>query len=170
MADLRVLTPADPADWPLWRDARLAALTDAPHAFRIRASDWHLGEEERWRARFARPDAVHVVAVLGDGRPVGLACGMPGPDGGAGGVSELRSVWVGPGARGRGLGDRLIAAVEAWAQHAGSTSLRLAVVPGNEAAVALYRRNGFAATGEPGAPLPGGATTEYVMTKRLPPA
>ncbi|MFD5921595.1 GNAT family N-acetyltransferase [Kitasatospora sp. NPDC058201] len=178
MADLRILTPADPADWPVWRDARLAALADAPHAFRVRSADWHHGGEARWRARFDRPDAVHVVAVRDDGRPVGLACGLPGPDGGDHGagtggdgaderVGELRSVWVGPAARGQGVGDRLIAAVEEWARRAGSTSLRLAVIPGNEAAVALYRRHGFAPTGAPGGLLPDGVTRELVMAKRL---
>ncbi|WP_380281142.1 GNAT family N-acetyltransferase [Kitasatospora purpeofusca] len=166
---LRVLTPADPADWPLWRDARLAALADAPYAFRVRRANWSAGGEEEWRARFARPDAVHVVAVAADGRPVGLAGGLPGRDGrgrdgGGGSVSELRSVWVGPRARGRGVGDGLLAAVEAWARRRGSASLRLAVLPGNAAAVALYRRHGFVDAG--GGEEEDGAA-ERVMVKRL---
>ncbi|GAA2786114.1 hypothetical protein RMN57_31760 [Kitasatospora sp. CM 4170] len=45
--------------------------------------------------------------------------------------------------------------------------LRLAVLPGNEPAVALYRRRGFVASGELGAPLPGGAGRELVMVKAL---
>ncbi|MER7703254.1 GNAT family N-acetyltransferase [Kitasatospora sp. NPDC097605] len=156
---LRVLTPGDPADWPLWREARLAALADAPHAFKVRLADWSAGGEEVWRARFARVDAVHVLAVAADGRPVGMAGGVPGD-----GVSELRSVWVGPAARGQGVGDRLLAAVEAWARGRGSAALRLAVLPGNTAAVALYRRHGFADTGD--AHDASGAT-ERVMVKRL---
>ncbi|MEV6975414.1 GNAT family N-acetyltransferase [Kitasatospora sp. NPDC093806] len=187
MISLRVLTPADPADWPLWRDARLAALAEAPYAFKRGLADWQSGGEALWRARFAQSDALHVVAVLPDGRPVGLASGVPVPDGrpadgaeggAAGGpaggtVSELRSVWVGPEARGRGVGDRLIAAVEAWARRSGSGALRLAVLPGNAAAVALYRRNGFADAdepgepGKPGEPLAGGMTREHVMVKQL---
>ncbi|WP_063794905.1 GNAT family N-acetyltransferase [Kitasatospora sp. MBT66] len=182
MIDLRFLTPADPDDWPLWRDARLAALRDAPHAFKVRLSDWPTGGEEEWRARFARRDAVHVVAVSADGRPVGLAGGIPSP--GRDGAAELRSLWVGPEARGRRTGDRLLAAVEAWARRTGRTSLRLAVLAGNAPAEALYRRNGFTDADEPDAPcapstpdrsvgggVPGAerAFGERVMVKRLVP-
>ncbi|MFE6747569.1 GNAT family N-acetyltransferase [Kitasatospora purpeofusca] len=147
MIDLRVLAPADPDDWPLWRDARLAALRDAPHAFKVRLSDWPTGGEEAWRARFARRDAEHLVAVSADGRPVGLAGGLPAP--GRGGAAELRSLWVGPEARGRRTGDRLLAAVEEWARRTGRTTLRLAVLAGNTPAEALYRRNGFTDACEP---------------------
>ncbi|MFE2108505.1 GNAT family N-acetyltransferase [Kitasatospora sp. NPDC059463] len=157
---LRVLTPADPADWPLWRDARLAALADAPYAFTARPADWSAGGEQEWRARFARTDALHVVAVGADGRPAGLAGGVPGAGPDAGAVSELRSVWVGPRARGRGVGDGLLGAVEGWARRRGSAWLRLGVLPGNTAAVALYRRHGFVDAHGSGGP-------ERVMVKRL---
>ncbi|MFC8829331.1 GNAT family N-acetyltransferase [Streptomyces sp. NPDC057137] len=96
---------------------------------------------------------------------VGMASGVPGDSG----VCELRSVWVGPGARGLGVADRLIAAVETWARQSGATTLRLAVIPGNEPAAALYRRNGFVRTDERGDRLSDGVTTEDVMTKTLRP-
>jgi ribosomal protein S18 acetylase RimI-like enzyme len=137
---LRTLT-AD--DWPLWRDARLAALTDAPHAFTSRLDEWHSGGERRWRTRLETPCTYNLVAVQG-GRPVGMASGVPGDDG----VPELRSVWVSPEARGQGLGDRLIGAVEAWARRSGGAELRLAVIEGNEPAVSLYRRLGFVDAGQ----------------------
>lgn len=159
MMHLRVLTTDD---WPLWRDARLVALRDAPYAFKSTLADWHSGGEERWRARFATPGIFQVVALL-DGRTVGMAAGLPGN----GGTRELRSVWVGPEARGRGVGDQLAAAVEGWARRSGATALRLAVLPGNESAVALYRRNGFLGTDEPGELLADGVTRERVMVKPL---
>ncbi|MFI0780814.1 GNAT family N-acetyltransferase [Streptomyces sp. NPDC021212] len=153
MVRLQVLT-AD--DWPLWREVRLAALTDAPHAFKATLADWHRGGEERWRARLTMPGAFHVVA-LQDGRAVGVAGGVPGADG----VRELRSVWVGPEARGLGVGDLLLAAVEGWARRSGGTTLKLAVFPGNDAAIALYRRHGFADQSVDG------VTGEQVMVKAL---
>lgn len=162
MVRLRVLTTND---WPLWREARLAALTEAPYAFKSRLVDWDRGGEERWRARLATPGAYNVVASL-NGRTAGMASGLPGD----GGVYELRSVWVGPEARGLGVADRLIAAVEAWARRSGAAALRLAVIPGNEPAIALYRRNGFVLTDERGDSLPDGMTTEQVMAKPLGPA
>lgn len=149
-------------DWPLWRDARLAALADAPHAFKSRLADWADGGERRWRSRFEMPGAYNVLA-LREGRPVGVASGVPGDNG----VSDLRSVWVSPDLRGRGVGDQLVSAVERWARRAGATTLRLTVIPGNEPAIALYRRNGFALTGERGSPLPDGTGWEQVMRKSL---
>jgi ribosomal protein S18 acetylase RimI-like enzyme len=149
-------------DWPLWREVRLAALAEAPHAFKSRLADWHRGGEERWRSRLEMPGTYNIVALL-DGRPVGMASGIPGDNG----VSELRSVWVSPEARGRGIGDRLIVAVETWALQSGAATLKLAVIPGNEPAIALYRRNGFVVTGEFGGLLSDGVTREQVMVKAL---
>ncbi|MFJ9949379.1 GNAT family N-acetyltransferase [Kitasatospora sp. NPDC091207] len=159
MVTLRVLTTDD---WPLWRTLRLAALADAPDAFKPRLADWHSGERERWRARLGIPGAHHVAALL-DGRAVGMASGLPGE----GGTRELRSVWVGSEARGRGIGSRLIAAVETWALESGGAVLKLTVLPGNEPAIALYRRNGFSTADELGGVRPEGITREHVMVKAL---
>ncbi|MER6300673.1 GNAT family N-acetyltransferase [Kitasatospora sp. NPDC001539] len=159
MVTLRLLTTDD---WPLLRTLRLAALEDAPHAFKSRLADWHRGEEERRRARLEIPGAHHVAALL-DGRAVGMASGLPGDRD----TRELRSVWVSSGARGRGIGTRLIAAVETWALESGGAVLKLAVLPGNEATLTLYRRSGFIAAREPGDVLPDGTSRELVMVKAL---
>ena len=159
MLSLRTVTIDD---WPLWREVRLAALAEAPHAFKSRLADWHRGGEERWRSRLEMSDSFNVIALL-DGRAVGMAAGVPVDSG----ISELRSVWVGPGARGRGVGDRLIAAVETWARRSDARRLTLAVILSNEAAIALYRRNGFVVTGQPGSLLADGVTREQVMEKTL---
>jgi ribosomal protein S18 acetylase RimI-like enzyme len=108
------------------------------------------------------PATYSIVALL-DGRIVGMAAGLPGD----GGACELRSVWVSPQARGRNVGDQLIAAVEGWARQRGATTLKLAVLPGNEPAVALYQRNGFVDTGELGDLLSDGVARERLMVKVL---
>jgi ribosomal protein S18 acetylase RimI-like enzyme len=149
-------------DWPLWRSVRLAALAEAPHAFKSRLVDWHSGGEEQWRARLEMPRTYNIIAFFND-QAIGMARGVP--DGG--GVSELRSVWVDRKARGRGVGDRLIAAVETWALRTGAKILRLTVIPGNEPAIALYRRNGFVVSGQLGSLMPDGVTREQVMQKAL---
>ncbi|WP_418955331.1 N-acetyltransferase family protein [Streptomyces tritici] len=154
MLRLHVMTSED---WPMWRQVRLAALADSPHAFRARLDDWSRGGEKQWRERLTAPGTYNLVAVL-DERAVGVARGVP--RGAGGGVVELRSVWVGPRARGRGVGDRLIAAVEAWALRTEADTLELAVRPDNESAVTLYRRNGFAFTGTD-------AAGQRLMAKRL---
>lgn len=158
---LVIVEPFTTDDWPVWREVRLAALAEAPHAFKSRLEDWR-SDEERWRARFEMPGAFNIVA-LEDSRTVGMASGIPGDDG----VSELRSVWVHPAARGHCVGDQLVAAVEAWAMRAGARALKLAVVPDNKPAIALYRRNGFVVADECGNLLPDGVTREQVMLKTL---
>ncbi len=161
MITLRVLTPDD---WAIWRELRLAALADAPYAFGSRLSDWE-GEgnrEDRWRARLEVSGSFNVVAML-VGQPVGMASGVPASDG----VAELISMWVSPAARGRGVGDQLVRAVERWARQVHAEVLQLAVAQGNDNAEALYRRNGFRETGKLGDLMPGGVSREYIMAKTL---
>ncbi|GAB7035737.1 GNAT family N-acetyltransferase [Streptomyces sp. NPDC021749] len=161
MIELKVLT-AD--DWTVWRALRIAALTDAPQAFGSRLADWQ-GEgdrEERWRGRLSIPGS-HNLAALLHGKPVGMASGVPGS---RSGVVQLISMWVSKDARGYGVGDHLLRAVEEWARQTGAGTLQLAVMPGNEHARALYRRNGFQDAGPIGEVLPDGRT-EHLMTKDL---
>lgn len=145
MVELHVLGPDD---WRLWRELRLAALAEAPHAFEARLADWqgNRDREERWRARLAIPGSRNVVALAGD-RPLGMVSGVPA---GQEGVTELISLWVGPAARGRGVGDRLVEEIVRWARRSGAATLRLSVLDGNRAARALYERHGFRDSAEPG--------------------
>ncbi|UCM90470.1 GNAT family N-acetyltransferase [Streptomyces marincola] len=154
---LTVLT-AD--DLPLWERARLAALTDAPHAFTVGLADWHAGGRERWRARLAIAGSLNVVALRGE-EPVGMVRGVPRD----GRRSELRSPWVGTGARGDGLGSLLIETVAAWAARSGAAALDLAVLTDNAPALALYRRHGFVPAGARGGA--GGAPGERMLTRAL---
>ena len=161
MIEMRVLTPDD---WPLWRALRHAALAEAPYAFGSTLADWQ-GDgdrEARWRARL-EPPSHNVITFLG-GEPVGMASGMPAEDDG---VAELISMWVSPTGRGRGVGDALVQEVVRWARSVGSVAVRLDVSDGNDAAARLYRRNGFAYTGELGDFMADGVRRERVMTKPL---
>lgn len=156
-----------PDDWRRWRELRLAALAEAPYAFSSALADWQ-GDgdrEDRWRARLEIPGSLNVIAVL-DGQPAGLATGAPA----APGEAELMSMWVSPQARGRGIADQLVAAVERWARQLPVAVLRLAVTEGNEHAAALYLRHGFTFTGETGDLLPDGIRRDQIMAKTLSPA
>ncbi|MFD8655283.1 GNAT family N-acetyltransferase, partial [Streptomyces mirabilis] len=117
MLELRTL---ESDDWPLWRELRLAALAEAPYAFGSTLAQWQGSgdREERWRARLSIPGAHDLVALL-DGLPVGMASGVPGEE--AENV-ELISMWVNPTARGKGVGDYLIQAVERWGAERGATT------------------------------------------------
>ncbi|UNT00195.1 GNAT family N-acetyltransferase [Streptomyces tubbatahanensis] len=150
-------------DRTLWRAARLAALTDAPDAYKRGLADWYRGGEEEWMARLEMTGTFNVVAVgAQDERPVGLVRGVPqGAE-----VAQVRSLWVCSTVRGQGLGDRLLSLVTGWAQRSGVRALSLAVLPGNVHALALYERHGFVRAGRTGDPVPSGAR-EHLMAKPL---
>ncbi|MEE1788563.1 GNAT family N-acetyltransferase [Streptomyces sp. SP17BM10] len=163
MLELRILSSDD---WPVFRELRLAALAEAPYAFGSTLADWQGpgDHEDRWRSRLEIPGALDLVAVL-DGRPVAMASGVPADEDPT--AVELISMWVGPEARGQGVGDLLITEIATWAAAQGRTTLKLAVMPHNDAAIALYRRHAFADTDELGDLLDDGVSRELVLAKRL---
>lgn len=59
-------------------------------------------------------------------------------------LARLYSLAVRPGATGRGLGRKLLAAGEASAQSRGADRLRLEVRADNDAAIRLYETSGYA--------------------------
>jgi ribosomal protein S18 acetylase RimI-like enzyme len=152
--DLRRLT-AD--DWAVWRDVRLRALAEAPHAFGSTLAAWsgHGDTEARWRARL---DGVpfNVVAVSDNGGGIGQAGGTALDHDRA---VELISMWVAPEARGQGVGEALIEAVVRWAIDEGATHVTLSVKADNAAAIRLYERAGFTMTG------PGDDASELGMSR-----
>jgi ribosomal protein S18 acetylase RimI-like enzyme len=92
-----------------------------------------------------------------------MGSGVPTEDG----QVELISLWVSPNARGRGVGDAILAEVERWARDRGAGALRLDVAEDNEGAARLYLRHGFAWTGELGELRADGVRRERVMAKPL---
>lgn len=147
-------------DWRTWRDLRLAALAEAPHAFHSRLADWVGAGEHEWRDRLRAPGR-YLVAEL-HGRPCAQVVAVPpDPDG----IADLVALWVAPHARGTGVADALIAAVSEHAVGWGARRLALYVVVGNERAAALYRRHGFADLGVIDRP---DGITEHRMERPLP--
>ncbi|KGE79497.1 ribosomal-protein-alanine N-acetyltransferase [Halomonas sp. ND22Bw] len=61
--------------------------------------------------------------------------------------AELESILIAPERRGEGLAGKLLAAVVERAREGGAERLLLEVRAGNAAAIALYRRAGFAEDG-----------------------
>jgi GNAT superfamily N-acetyltransferase len=58
-------------------------------------------------------------------------------------VAEIKRMWVAPEARGRGLGSRLLEALEGQAAMAGKLVARLETNGSLAEAVAMYRRHGY---------------------------
>jgi ribosomal protein S18 acetylase RimI-like enzyme len=130
----------------LLRAVRLASLADAPGAFgrtyaetaAIPASDW----EDDARASADGAYLSWFLAWQGD-TPVGVIRGARRPPAT---LIVLRS-WVEPAFRRRGIGSRLMDAVETWALDWGATDSRLWVSHDNEPAIAFYRRLGYVVIG-----------------------
>ena len=139
--EIRVVT-AD--DWAVWRLLRLQALAEAPYAFGSRFADWQHADESRWRARLELPDSHNLVAVVAE-RPVGMASGVPGDEGGE---AQLISMYVAPESRSAGVAEALLDAVAHWARDVGAHTLRLDVRADNARALRMYERHGFTVTGE----------------------
>jgi GNAT superfamily N-acetyltransferase len=87
---------------------------------------------------FAADDAAWLVAYL-DGEPAG--CG--GLRTLAPGVGEIKRMFVAAPARGRGIGRRLLRALEARAVAAGHSHVRLLATPMLREARALYAAQGY---------------------------
>lgn len=131
-------------DWRAWRELRLEALREAPASFGSTLAQWQgAGDtEERWRARLTDVP-FNLIAEL-ESTPAGIASGTaPLPDGSV----ELISMWVAPFARGRGVGDALVAAVINWARTQHANRVLLCVYPHNANAIALYKRQNFSECG-----------------------
>jgi GNAT superfamily N-acetyltransferase len=157
-----------PGAWERVRAIRLRALADAPDAFGSTLAEALAQPQPVWRARLADPRAATflVGSHAGD---VGLVTGAPFEE--RPGAAGLFGMWVAPEVRGRGVGDVLVDAVVAWARAAGHERLSLDVADTNVAAIALYARNGFVATGVTGSlPPPREHILEHERSLPLRPA
>jgi GNAT superfamily N-acetyltransferase len=159
-----VVHEAIPDEWQVLRDIRLTALEDSPDAFLTIYAEQAALAEMDWRR-----------AILSGGTflaytPELDATGPAGVVGGCQEVSdtvELMSMWVRPQARGRGIGEALVAAVIDWASAKNATSVHLWVIETNKYARMLYERCGFSPTDEC-QPLPSKpAFMEVGMIRRL---
>jgi RimJ/RimL family protein N-acetyltransferase len=133
-----------PDDWQSFRDIRLLALADAPHAFGSSLAQEESLTEPDWRRRLSQPGTMIALAFQ-DTTPVGIM-GAYTPKDTA--IPLLIAAWVAPAARGTGAADLLVAEVLAWATEQGFPSITLRVADGNHPARNLFLRNGFHPTGE----------------------
>ncbi|MGP3971587.1 GNAT family N-acetyltransferase [Streptomyces sp. 6N223] len=132
------IAPADPAS----PDARHCLLAYAAE-LRERFPEGYDDAELVSPADLAPPAGVLLLARDQDGdgdRPAG--CGALRPF--APGTAELRHLWIAPGARGLGLGRRLLAALEAEAAARGHHTVLLNTHRALTEAIALYRAAGYA--------------------------
>lgn len=131
----------------VYREARLAALLDAPSAF---SSTWvkesQLTDAD-WIHRAARWSSSRSIGYLAMDRdiPCGLLVSYFDDD--LPHRATLISMWVAPAYRRAGVGARLVNAIAVWAAAHGARELHLFVTGGNDGAAKFYQRLGFTKTG-----------------------
>ncbi len=154
------------ADWRALRDVRLEALRDAPEAFGSTYAREAVFAEADWQRRISRGGTfLGYLPEASASEPAGLIGGYAEePE-----LVELVSMYVRPRARGRGVGEALIAAVVDWAGARNAAAVHLWVTETNKPARLLYERCGFSLTGER-QPLPSNpALGEIGMARPLRP-
>jgi len=138
-----------PEEWRVYRQVRLAALAEAPYAFRSTLERERAFEESVWRQRLGSATAATFLAWK-DGEPTGAATGKvddPDDEYAVPGAWQLVGMWVDPRARGLGVADVLVEAVAGHARAEGAASLVLWVTELNGRAGSFYERMGFVRTG-----------------------
>ncbi|MGY3088052.1 ribosomal protein S18 acetylase RimI-like enzyme [Hymenobacter sp. UYAg731] len=125
-----VQPPRTPAEWAAYYALRYAVLRQPwqqpPGSERVLADD--------------EPGTIHaLLRAEAAGAPEALAVGMLQPTGN--GQGQIRFMAVAPAAAGQGLGQRVVAYLEAQARTAGITEI---VLHSREAAVGFYEKLGYA--------------------------
>jgi ribosomal protein S18 acetylase RimI-like enzyme len=143
------ITRLTESDWEQFAELRLRALTDT-----FGPSDQQYLIEARftpadWRRRL-RDHAQFVVFLAG--QPVGMVAAYRE----SAETAYVYSLWLDPGARGRGLARRLVVAALDWAARRGVRTATLRVAPDNAAARTVYQNLGFTE-------VPTGAAGEVAM-------
>lgn len=87
---------------------------------------------------FTPPNGVFLIAILGDAL---VGCGALKSAGPA--VGEIKRLWVAHSARGQGLGQQLLSALEDEARKLGMESIHLDTNRSLTEAQALYEKNGY---------------------------
>jgi L-amino acid N-acyltransferase YncA len=133
------IEPLRPDDWPAVRAIFEAGIATGDATFETAAPTW-----EAWDATHL-PE--HRLVARDDGQVLAWAALAPVSDRCAyAGVAE-DSIYVAPGAQGRGVGRQLLAALVASAEQGGIWTVQTGIFPENRASVRLHQACGFRLVG-----------------------
>ena len=150
----------------IYRNLRLRALSDAPDAFGQTLGQAENRSDEEWIERAGEIAACPEHEVLFIARDGKIPCGTVYLRLESG-IAELYAMWVDPAFRRRHVGFALLEAAMSWARDRRASQIELWVTEGNEAAANLYRRAGFASTGQVDVLRPGSVLRIHQMVHQL---
>jgi ribosomal protein S18 acetylase RimI-like enzyme len=165
---LITLEPITPRNTSLFKDVRLRALKDSPHAFGSTYARESQFDDAEWIARLQRWNGESGIGFLA--MDEGTACGIAGSllDKDNPACAQLVSMWTAPTHRQRGIGRLLAYEVLNWARGRNVQTLLLMVTSNNESAILFYERLGFTRTGRT-EPYPNDpAVIEIEMSRPIP--
>lgn len=140
MADLLTLQPLLAADWPTVRAIYEAGIATGQATFTTEAPTW-----DAWDA--SHLPHCRLVAAGAAGQVLGWAALSPVSGRSVyAGVAEV-SIYIAAGARGRGVGRQLLAALVAESEQRGLWTLQAGIFPENAASLALHASQGFRTVG-----------------------
>jgi phosphinothricin acetyltransferase len=129
-----------PNDWPAVRDIYESGIATGEATFQTEAPPWDVWNTSHLpTCRLIARDEHDVVIGWA---ALGRASARPA----YAGVAEV-SVYVAEGARGRGVGSRLLAALVDASERDGRWTLQASIFPENAASVRLHQRCGFRVVG-----------------------
>lgn len=145
------------------------------HPVRMTACEQHLqGAAAIEAACFSQPwSATSLELLTKDGIGVGFVCLSDGRVAAYGGMicavdeGQITNIAVHPDFRRRGMGDALVKALLRYAKDERLDTVTLEVRASNAAAIALYRRNGFAEVGRRKAFYTKPTEDAIIMTARV---
>ncbi len=142
MSEISVRT-LEVEDWQEYREVRLAALQDSPHAFLADYDEEAAQPEQFWRDRMARARRFLAVAD-GQGQGIVSLGAHNGDDGDAeGGIGEIFGLWVTPATRNSGVAWQLVQAAATEATKSGLSQLYYWVGTENGRGIAFATNFGF---------------------------
>src|SRR5436305_710047 len=148
---------------------RLRALSSDPSSFASTFAKEAAKPDEAWgdwaTGHATGDERATMLALRGDDT-IGLVGGYRDDDNRS--LYHVIAMWVAPEHRGRGLGRKLLAAIEEWIARAGRTTVQLDVADTATEALSLYRSSGYFADGRQSASTYAPGITHLSLRKSLP--